>query len=399
MNQVRLKHLVRINPTDLPETTDQDYEFRYLDIGAVGRGRLIEEPEALTFGQAPSRARRTVLNGDTILATVRTYLRAVWPVQEGDSDLVVSTGFAVLRPSSVLDPGYLGWVAQSDCVIEEVVARSVGVSYPAINASEVGDVYVPLPPLEQQRRIVNYLDRETARIDGPMTARRRLLHLLDERRGAVRESFTEPLRSSAPNRRLGALVDEVDARVGSASPPALLSVSIHHGVLPFDDANPDRLARADDYESYKVCRSGDLILNRMRAFQGGLGVATLDGMVSPDYSVLRPRPQVASRYLFHVMRSPWFVGEMEARLRGIGGVEQGNVRTPRVNWADLKLISVPTPDDTYQRRIVGAIERNLSNIQALEKGVRRQLNLLAELRNAQITAAVTGELEIPETAA
>ena len=77
MNQVRLKYVVRINPTDLPETTDPGFEFRYLDIGAVGRGRLIEAPEALTFGQAPSRARRTVLDGDTILATVRTYLRAV----------------------------------------------------------------------------------------------------------------------------------------------------------------------------------------------------------------------------------------------------------------------------------------------------------------------------------
>ena len=92
MSQVRLKYVVRINPTDLPETTDREYEFRYLDIGAVGRGRLIESPEVMTFGRAPSRARRVVLDGDTILATVRTYLRAVWPVQNCGADLACIDG-------------------------------------------------------------------------------------------------------------------------------------------------------------------------------------------------------------------------------------------------------------------------------------------------------------------
>src|SRR5204862_363655 len=93
--------------------------------------------EPVTF--EPETSRRLVHPGDTIVSTVRTYLRAVWPVTERTDDLVVSTGFAVLSPRSQLNPGFLGWSAQSDALIEEIVARSVGVSYPAITAGEIGD--------------------------------------------------------------------------------------------------------------------------------------------------------------------------------------------------------------------------------------------------------------------
>ena len=119
---IPLKHLARINERALAATTDPDREIRYVDIGSVGRGKLVHPPERMRFGVAPSRARRLVSDGDTIVSTVRTYLRAVWPIN-GDTDgLVVSTGFAVLTPTDV-DPRYFSWWVLSDVFIEEVVAR------------------------------------------------------------------------------------------------------------------------------------------------------------------------------------------------------------------------------------------------------------------------------------
>jgi type I restriction enzyme S subunit len=193
VNRIRLKYLVQINERTLPETTDPALEFRYIDIGAVGRGMLIEEPALMSFADAPTRARRLVRTGDTIISTVRTYLRAVWPIRGAAEDLVVSTGFAVLSPGPEMDPGYLGWLMQSDVVVEEVVARSVGVSYPAINAAEIGDIRVPVPSLDTQRAIADYLDTETASINvlignatGAHTgALDRLAMLLRERRQAL----------------------------------------------------------------------------------------------------------------------------------------------------------------------------------------------------------------------
>ena len=185
MKTIPLKRIVGINLYTLPETTEPGFEFRYVDIGAVGRGQLVSEPEVTVFSAAPSRARRLVRSGDTIISTVRTYLRAVWPVRDSATDLVVSTGFAVLTPTGSIDSRYLGWLAQSDVVIEEVVARSVGVSYPAINPSDIGTIRVPLPPLPYQLAIADYLDRETARIDALIKMINQQTSLLAERRQAL----------------------------------------------------------------------------------------------------------------------------------------------------------------------------------------------------------------------
>lgn len=145
---VPLKFIAGINRRALGETTADSFSFRYVDISAVGRGAIISEPLPTTFSESPSRARRLVQAGDTIVSTVRTYLRAVTPIVDEDepASLVVSTGFAVLTPRPPLCPKFFAWVAQSDPFIEEIVARSVGVSYPAINASDLGRLAVPLPP-------------------------------------------------------------------------------------------------------------------------------------------------------------------------------------------------------------------------------------------------------------
>jgi type I restriction enzyme S subunit len=163
----RLKFLVGINERTLTEDCHPDYEFRYVDIGLVGRGSLVnDEPVLLRFGDAPSRARRILRRGDTIISTVRTYLRAVWSVAgQWDAPLVASTGFAVLSPGPKLDADYLGWWAQSDACIDNVVARSTGVSYPALSANEIGNLTIALPPLSDQRRLAALLAARVSQID------------------------------------------------------------------------------------------------------------------------------------------------------------------------------------------------------------------------------------------
>src|SRR5271168_2621903 len=122
--RVPLKHLAFLNPETLGEETDPDHSFRYIDIATTGRGVLVAEPQAMTFEASPSRARRVLRPGDTILSTVRTYLRAGWTLRSTDDDLVASTGFVSLRPGAHVDPRFLGWMAQSDFVVEAVVANS-----------------------------------------------------------------------------------------------------------------------------------------------------------------------------------------------------------------------------------------------------------------------------------
>src|SRR5713101_7692690 len=191
----RLKYLAGINQQSLREDKNPELTLRYIDIGTVGRGVLSGVPEEMTFENAPSRARRLVRQGDTIVSTVRTYLRAVWPVAGATNNLVVSTGFAVLTPGSGLDPGYLGWWAQSDPFVEEIVARSVGVSYPAINPVDIGNLTMMVPPLTEQSAIADYLDGETARIDALIEKKRRMIELLEARAWSVFMAALNNLRA------------------------------------------------------------------------------------------------------------------------------------------------------------------------------------------------------------
>ena len=161
----RLKYLATYNDEVLSENTDEDQEIDYVEISGVSLSRGIEELERITFGQAPSRARRKLRRGDILISTVRTYLRAITRVDKASPDLIASTGFCVVRPKNNVDSGFLGWVAQSEPFVSEVVACSVGVSYPAINASALVTIEMPTPPLDMQRRIAQFLDEKTSQID------------------------------------------------------------------------------------------------------------------------------------------------------------------------------------------------------------------------------------------
>src|SRR5438046_2000784 len=77
----RLKYVASMNAETLPQVTDPNYVLRYIDIGDIDAdGRLLGSEE-MPFAEAPSRARRLVRHGDTILSTVRTYLRAITFIQ------------------------------------------------------------------------------------------------------------------------------------------------------------------------------------------------------------------------------------------------------------------------------------------------------------------------------
>ena len=170
----RMKYLATYNDDVLSENTSEEKEIDYVEISGVSLSRGIEEIERMSFGQAPSRARRIVRSGDILISTVRTYLQAIAKVDEASPDLIASTGFCVVRPNDDVDSGFLGWTVKSQPFVSEVVARSVGVSYPAINASDIVTIGMPLPPLDTQRRIARFLDEKTARIDGLIEKKRAL---------------------------------------------------------------------------------------------------------------------------------------------------------------------------------------------------------------------------------
>jgi len=186
----KVKYVASINRKTLSENTPDDFEIDYIDIGAVDSTGTISAISRLDFSLAPSRARRIISPGDAIVSTVRTYLRAIAYFEDAPGNLICSTGFAVLSPYAIL-PKYLFRLVQSEVYINEIVSRSTGVSYPAINASEIGQLDCILPPRREQQAIVDYLDQKTAEIDSLISGIQDSIEQLKEyRQSLISEAVT-----------------------------------------------------------------------------------------------------------------------------------------------------------------------------------------------------------------
>ena len=195
----RLKYAVDINPETLSEDTSPGYEFDYLDITSIEAGRLAAAPTKQIFGDAPSRARRVFRKGDTVVSTVRTYLKASYHLETDWPELIASTGFAVLRPPGTVLPALLKHLVQCESFVGQVVANSVGVAYPAISEGKLANVSLPLPPLPEQQAIVRYLDHVDGRIRRLVDAKRQLIALLEqERQAVINQAVTRGLDANIP---------------------------------------------------------------------------------------------------------------------------------------------------------------------------------------------------------
>jgi len=401
----RLKYAATINDEALTEDTNPDHELQYVDISNVDSSGNIHEIATYRFEDAPSRARRVVRNGDVIISTVRTYLQAIASIQQPPENLIVSTGFAVVRPrANVFEPGFCKYALRELAFLAEVEMRSVGVSYPAINASELGDIRINLPSIQQQRAIADYLDRETARLDGLMTVKERLLELLAEKRqGLITCVVTRGLDPVVPLRDSGIpwlgeipdhwqfkrakwLFQERDQRSESGE-EELLTVSHLTGVTPRLEKDVN-MFKAETNEGYKICYADDLVINTLWAWMGAMGVSPVDGIVSPAYNVYTPCADLYPSYVDALVRIPVFA---EEAIRYSKGVWSSRLRLYPEGFFEIWL---PVPPLDEQHAIVKHVAAEIAKLDALKFAAERTIGLLKERRAALIAAAVTGKIKV-----
>ena len=163
-----------------------DERFTYIDVGAIDnvRGVITPDLQILDADEAPSRARKLVRPDSVIYSTVRPNLRNIAVIEKDfDPPAIVSTAFAVLHPKPFLNSRYLFLWLRSAPFQEDVAAKMKGVAYPAISDSELWQCPIPIPPPEEQRRIVAKVDelmRWCDALEARLTAARTTAtHLLD----------------------------------------------------------------------------------------------------------------------------------------------------------------------------------------------------------------------------
>ncbi len=176
---IPLKYISSLNDENLSNKTSEDYSFKYVDIGSVSFENGIEQMEETNFKSSPSRARRIVRKNDIIISTVRTYLKAIALIKESN-DIIVSTGFAVVRPKNYLvDPLFLSYSLKSDYFTEKVRAYSYGIAYPSINSTEIATMEIVLPPKSIQIEIACFLRERIFQIDSLINEKDKLITKLE----------------------------------------------------------------------------------------------------------------------------------------------------------------------------------------------------------------------------
>ena len=180
-----LGSLAQVNPEQLGSRTDPDYLLEYLDISAIEQPGVIGDTRTLRFEDAPSRARRVVREGDILVSTVRPYLRNFARVRQALDNLVVSTGYAVVRPGDGVDGRFLYQQILSSGFVEYLKPRMSGSNYPAVTAHDVRAYPLFLPPLPEQRKIAAILsgmddaiEKTRAFIDQAQIVKRGLMSVL-----------------------------------------------------------------------------------------------------------------------------------------------------------------------------------------------------------------------------
>ena len=181
---LQLKRVMSCNDEVIPENTSPDEELAYVEISDVDYPKGITDVKVLKFKNSPSRARRKVREGDIIISTVRTYLKAIAEIRNPPINMVVSTGFAVLRPRNIQQT-FAKYVLSSKYFLEMTISESIGVGYPAINTDKLISIKIPVPNNDTQSKINEFLDHEIYKIDSLEFKLQKMTNILNDYRSSL----------------------------------------------------------------------------------------------------------------------------------------------------------------------------------------------------------------------
>ena len=284
-----------------------------------------------------------------------------------------------------------------------------------LNTDTIGDIYVPLPQPAEQRAIVQFLDRDTAKIDGLVARKERLIELLQEKRTAlISRAVTRGLDPNVPMKDFGVeWLGEIPAhwevkRVkqtaeilrGKFSHRPRNDPSLYDGRYPF-------IQTGDVARVQKVIMGYRQTLNEQglavsKMFPAGTLVMTIAANIG-DVAVLDfaacfpdsivgfiPRNCVHRDYLYYV-----FLAMKPELLREAPVNTQGNLNVERIGSQETKM---PLPGMREQRAIIAFLDCETAKIDALIAKIRQAIDHLKEFRTALISAAVTGKIDVREDA-
>lgn len=331
---------------------------------------------------------------------------------------LASSEVYVLRPRTNVDSRFVAYAVRTSHFLDEGTASQQGVGgLRRVSSGWVGAFNFPRYDLPTQRRIADYLDRETAQIDTMAEALDGLVARLKERHSAVithhvMKGITQENRPSLSNSSENSPLGPTDhlpmvqlRHYAEISPPTPEFTFTAPGsivtFMPLETVWPNGHAKVDgeitwsgEAHSYVPFRRGDVLLPKVSP-TFSMGRATVAntphpiGLASSEVYVLRPRTKADARFISYAVRSTDFLAEGTSSQQGVGGLR-------RVTSGWVGSFKLPQYSLDEQRRIADYLDAETAKIDAMIAKAGGLRALLDERRSALITATVTGQHPVPE---
>ena len=393
----KIKYQADINSKTLNEKTPEIFEIEYLDISNVDSDGKIIKMEPMLFRDAPSRARRVVSDGDTLVSTVRTYLKAITWLNKVENNLICSTGFAVLSPKKTIEPKYLSYLVRSPLYVEEIVSRSVGVSYPAITSTEIGNLECIMPPqntnyINEQKTIANYLDKKTSEVDSLIADKEELIKKLEEyKQSIITEAVTKGLNPDVKMKDSGIeWIGEIPEHWEFIPLRWLINIKngdsisrdeyIEKGIIPIYGGNGIISFTDKSNVNYKT-----IVMGRVGALCGNVHYVEHDKAWISDnamYLSSWDNNKVSLKYLELIMRA--------LKLNDYAS----KTAQPLITGETVKRQSIPLPPIDEQHKLINYIVKINKTNETLSADNSNQIQNLKKYRQSLIYEAVTGKIDV-----
>lgn len=364
---------------------DRNGKKKYIDISTVSpETKKVESPQDVLGEDAPSRAQQIIQTDDVLVSTVRPNLNAVAKIPSTFNGHIASTGFCVLRATEKIDPGFLFHFVQTQAFIQQCINKSTGISYPSTTANKIREIQIPLPPLEEQRRIARVLSIVESANQHYLETCSKINTLRDNYFLTIISNQSKILRSEALEEVVDSVIDcpHSTPKWTESGIPCIWTNNLRKGYFNWD---APRFVSSETYKSRSArayLQEGDIILSR----EGTVGVAAI---IPRNFKGCMGQRLVQVRPNSSSIPGPWVLASL---LYLLDPVRISNfmvgATSKHLNVRDLRKLQIPIPTEQTLKQF---IEFDTKSNELLKEAQKRSL-LTQELYNSLATRAFAGQL-------
>lgn len=370
-----------------PRKAQENKPFTYIDISSVNRKtKAVEEVSRVFAREAPSRAKQLVRTGDVLVSLVRPNLNVVACLDSSLNGATASTGFTVLRckDDKLLSRYLFHWVRTS-YFIEEMVKLATGASYPAVSESIVKESKLPLPLLEEQRRIAAVLDKA----DEIRRKRKEVIAMLDS---FLQSSFLDMFGDPVMNPKDWKVKEIAEiANVATGTTPSRRNGNYYGGSIPWvksTEVDWGTITSTEEMLTISGMRDSRCKIHPRKSIliamygqgktRGKSAILGIDACTNQACAVIHPNEKYNTQFLTTLLKLSY------TALRDLG--RGGN--QPNLNLSLVKTFKAIFPPKDLQHNFSGIADSILRVRQQAEIQSNHAENLFLSLRQR----AFSGEL-------